>query len=176
MFEVQDLKYATPATVTRCGMVWFSEDVVSTRMIFENYLLRLRHVPLEKAPDIRSKTTNPEGQDSQDNLLSLTIKLQRDVANILATYLTPDGLVNRCLEYAATKIEHVMDFTWFRALTSLFSMLNQAVRNILSYNHTHSDFPMQHDQLKRFVSKALIYAIIWSFAGDGNLEGIHTYI
>lgn len=25
MFEVQDLKYATLATVSRCGMVWFSE-------------------------------------------------------------------------------------------------------------------------------------------------------
>lgn len=33
MFEVQDLKYATLATVSRCGMVWFSEDVLSTDMI-----------------------------------------------------------------------------------------------------------------------------------------------
>jgi len=35
-----------------------------------------------------------------------------------------------------------MDYTKLRALTSLFSMLNQAVRNILNYNHNHPDFPM----------------------------------
>lgn len=33
MFEVHDLKYATPATVSRCGMVWFSEDVLKTGML-----------------------------------------------------------------------------------------------------------------------------------------------
>jgi len=35
-----------------------------------------------------------------------------------------------------------MDYTKLRALTSLFSMLNQAVRNVLNYNHNHPDFPM----------------------------------
>ena len=40
-----------------------------------------------------------------------------------------------------------MDFTRLRALGSLFSMLNQMVRNILLYNHQHADFPMQSDQV-----------------------------
>lgn len=51
MFEVQDLKFATLATVSRCGMVWFSEDVLSTEMIFENYLSRLRNIPLEDSDE-----------------------------------------------------------------------------------------------------------------------------
>ena len=57
MFEVQDLKYATLATVSRCGMVWFSEDVVTSDMCFQNYLRRLRDVPLdeiEAAATVRS--------------------------------------------------------------------------------------------------------------------------
>lgn len=36
----------------------------------------------------------------------------------------------------------------------------------------HMDFPMQSDQLERYVPKALVYAILWSFAGDGKLKGI----
>ena len=39
MFRVTDLYYATLATVSRCGMVWFSEDVLSTDMIFTNYII-----------------------------------------------------------------------------------------------------------------------------------------
>ena len=42
MFEVETLKYATLATVSRCGMVWFSDDTVSIEMIYHNYLMRLK--------------------------------------------------------------------------------------------------------------------------------------
>jgi len=42
LFEVETLKHATLATVSRCGMVWFSEEVISLNMIFNNYLLRLK--------------------------------------------------------------------------------------------------------------------------------------
>ncbi len=42
MFEVQDLKFATLATVSRCGMVWFSEDTLTPEMIMQNYLLKLK--------------------------------------------------------------------------------------------------------------------------------------
>ncbi len=42
MFEVETLKYATLATVSRCGMIYFSDDVVSYEMIFFHYLMRLK--------------------------------------------------------------------------------------------------------------------------------------
>ena len=51
MFEVSDLKYATLATVSRCGMVWFSEDVLKTEMICENFMLKLQNIPLEESDD-----------------------------------------------------------------------------------------------------------------------------
>ena len=41
MFEVETLKHATLATVSRCGMVWFSEEVLTNRMMYEHYLARL---------------------------------------------------------------------------------------------------------------------------------------
>lgn len=63
MFEVQDLKFATLATVSRCGMVWFSEDVLSTEMIFENYMSRLKNIPLEDSDD--DSFANSGGQDDE---------------------------------------------------------------------------------------------------------------
>ena len=99
--------------------------------------------------------------------MSPSIAVQREIASLLQPYFTADGLVNRCLDHAAT-LEHIMDFTRLRALGSLFSMINQSVRTVLHYNLTHSDFPMNADQLEAFVPKALVYAMLWSFTGDSK--------
>ncbi|XP_064484606.1 dynein heavy chain, cytoplasmic-like isoform X2 [Ornithodoros turicata] len=165
MFEVQDLKFATLATVSRCGMIWFSEDVLSTEMVFEHFLLKLRNIPLEESeeePFHRKK-------DSKEDALSPTLQVQRDVAAVLQPFFGSEGLVVRALEWAARQ-EHVMDFTRFRALGSLFSMLNQSAHNVLHYNHSHVDFPMQQDHLEKYIPKCLVYALLWSFAGDGRLK------
>lgn len=42
MFEVETLKYATLATVSRCGMVWFSEDTLDITMVYHHFLRRLQ--------------------------------------------------------------------------------------------------------------------------------------
>lgn len=69
------------------------------------------------------------------------VQVQRDAAAVLMPFFSLDGIIIKCLEFGQ-KLEHIMDFTRFRALNSLFSMLNQGVRNVLAYNRTH-DFPMQ---------------------------------
>lgn len=74
MFEVQDLKYATLATVSRCGMVWFSEDVLSTDMIFNNFLARLRSIPLDEGEDEaqrRRKGKEDEGEEAASPMLQV---------------------------------------------------------------------------------------------------------
>lgn len=60
MFEVETLKYATLATVSRCGMVWFSEEVISPRMIFNHYLMRLKQEDYDKVP----KTIEDKKEDN----------------------------------------------------------------------------------------------------------------
>lgn len=44
-------------------------------------------------------------------------------------------------------------------------------RNVLAYNHTHSDFPLTNEQLESYIPKCLVYALLWSFAGDAKLKG-----
>ncbi|GAB6020623.1 Dynein heavy chain, cytoplasmic [Chamberlinius hualienensis] len=168
MFEVQDLCYATLATVSRCGMVWFSEDVLSTEMIFENFMLKLKNIPLEEAEEeTYLKKRENEHSSKMEDSVSPTLLIQREIATILYPYFNSDGLVSKCLDYAI-KQEHVMDFTRLRALGSLFSMLNQSIRNVLQYNHTHYDFPMTCEQLDMYIPKSLVYALLWSFSGDGR--------
>ncbi|KAK6637160.1 Dynein heavy chain, cytoplasmic [Polyplax serrata] len=169
MFEVQDLKYATLATVSRCGMVWFSEDILLTEMIFENYISKLKNIPLEGEDEREANIGNKGGEKKGDDVLSPTMQVQRDVAHILTPYFGPDALVVRCLEFAI-KQEHIMDFTRLRALNSLFSMLNQGVRNVLEHNEAHSDFPLTNEQLEAYIPKCLVYSLLWSFSGDSKLK------
>ena len=123
MFEVQDLKYATLATKSRWGRVRFSEDVLTPQMLLKHYLARLRHVPLEEVKEDTVRTPSATNN----------IQFQKEVAGILKPYFSPDGLVVRALEHAATRLEHI-NFTRFWALYDLFSMLDQSVRTILNYN------------------------------------------
>lgn len=167
MFEVQDLKFATLATVSRCGMVWFSEDVLSTEMIFENYLSRLRSIPLEDGDEDFVGVVKPA--KDQEEEVSPSLQVQRDIALLLQPFFSADGIVVRTLEYAMDQ-EHIMDFTRLRALSSLFSMLNQSARNVLNFNAQHPDFPCSADQLEQYIPKALVYSVLWSFAGDAKLK------
>lgn len=171
MFEVQDLKYATLATVSRCGMIWFSEDVLSTDVICENFFLRLKNIPLEEIEEEmpNKKKTIDMTASIDTSILSPTMRVQNDAASILLPFFESNGLITRCLEFADQQ-EHVMDFTRLRALSSLFSMINQSVRNVLNYNHSHQDFPMTNEQLERYIPKALIHGVLWSFAGDAKLK------
>jgi len=79
------------------------------------------------------------------------LQVQRDCAVVFGPHFTSDGLVNRCLEFAVS-LDHIMDFTRLRALNSLFSMLNQCVRNILTYNSGHPDFPMAVSELFFYIN------------------------
>lgn len=75
MFEVQDLRFATLATVSRCGMVWFSEDVLTNQMIFDNFLIKLRGRPMEETEeDVRSRSQQDEtGQELVSPTLSVRV-------------------------------------------------------------------------------------------------------
>lgn len=102
-------------------------------------------------------------------------------------YFTSNGLVTKALEHAF-QLEHIMDLTRLRCLGSLFSMLHQACRNVAQYNANHPDFPMQSEQLERYIqvragpgtrglsiAKACYLSVL--FPGGGRAkrgtEGVH---
>ncbi|KAF7293525.1 Dynein heavy chain protein 1 [Mycena indigotica] len=167
MFEVEHLKYATLATVSRCGMIWFSEDVIDPQMVYRHYLETLAAVPLdaddEDAGDIIERRVDPSASEA-DNLAT-----QKEVASILEQYFEDGELVSNALTFADS-IEHIMDFTVTRALSTLFSLLNKTVRNIIEYNIQHPDFPLSHDRVEQYVTKRLLVSIIWAFSGDAKLD------
>ncbi|KAG1081906.1 hypothetical protein G6F42_022769 [Rhizopus arrhizus] len=96
MFEVETLQYATLATVSRCGMVWFSEDIITLPMIFSNYLETLRNVPMdeveEEGPTSSSRrVADANAATAEDGTtVSLNLATQRAIAAIMAPDLSDE--------------------------------------------------------------------------------------
>ncbi|KAF2709100.1 hypothetical protein K504DRAFT_456000 [Pleomassaria siparia CBS 279.74] len=160
MFEVETLKYATLATVSRCGMVWFSDDTVGVDMMITNYIDNLKTVAFE---DIEDDSVAP-GQMSQR-----TLAVQALVAEFLQIKLTQDRFIEKALSLAK-KFGHIMEYTDIRALNTLFSLLNKACRTVLEYNVQHQDFPLEDEKMETFLSKKLLLALVWALAGDCPLS------
>ncbi|KAK3324626.1 dynein heavy chain, N-terminal region 1-domain-containing protein [Cercophora scortea] len=156
MFEVENLKYATLATVSRCGMVWFSEDTVTPSMLVANYLDTLRSVAFEDLDEDAIAT----GQSS-----AKALAVQGQAADLLDAYLTTDDFILQALEQAE-EFNHIMEFTVARVLNTLFSLLNKAVRDIIEYNTQHSDFPLEPEQAEAYIAKKLLLALVWALTGD----------
>jgi dynein heavy chain 1 len=87
MFEVEHFRYATLTTVSRCGMIWFSEDVIEPSMVYRHYLNTLSTLPLdaddEDAVDIPGCRTDALAADASD---SANIATQVQIASILERY------------------------------------------------------------------------------------------
>lgn len=95
MFEVQDLKYATLATVSRCGMVWFSEDVLSTDMIFNNFLARIRSIPLDEGEDeaMRQRKGTEDEEEAASPMLQVIKEENTQKTKPLQQFIQEDFLI-----------------------------------------------------------------------------------
>ena len=161
LFEVESLRYATLATVSRCGMVWFNEENVSTDMIFSHYLSGLRTAPFE---DIEEESGNAAPSSAR------IFDVQMVVAQLLEDQLRGSHILHEALTESRKLENHIMIFTEIRALGTLFSLLNQVCKAVLSYNARHPDFPLQDEQIEAYVSKKALVALVWAFAGDCPLN------
>uniref|UniRef100_A0A7E4ZT92 Dynein heavy chain, cytoplasmic n=1 Tax=Panagrellus redivivus TaxID=6233 RepID=A0A7E4ZT92_PANRE len=192
IFEVADLKYATLATVSRCGMVWFAEEVVTADMLTENYLERLRSLRLDSdtpqtvdeilnmaqnSAATAELTTPMEGSVTasmmpgstiKDEGIARTLDIQNQCANAVAHHLASDGFILSTLDYAIENVDHIMEASKQRLLLAFFAMMNYSVRQLLNYDFSHRDFPLTPEQIEAFISRSMVVNAIWAFSGDGR--------
>ncbi|CEM16453.1 unnamed protein product [Vitrella brassicaformis CCMP3155] len=194
MFEVETLKYATLATVSRCGMVWFSEDVIAYTMVFHNHLNFLQYGVLEdemqqeeEVHKIEAAVLPPEDQDDPDKPHTTTARIQHKKnftdderrvrersVEIMKPFFEHDGFVIKALE-KASEFEHIMVFTPIRVLEATFSLIRKGVNMIVEYNENHMDFPMSDEAMQRFLSKWLVISVLWGMGGAMSLSQRAAY-
>jgi len=153
IFEVESLQYATPATVSRCGMVWFDDQLVTTEMLIKHHVGQLRSVTFDDIDD-------DSGYESAE--LGVRLDVQASVADVV---MTKSDLIVAALTMAMS-LDHIMTFTTQRAINSLFGLLTKTSRDISQYRSQSPDFPLLPTQLESIATKRLLLAMAWSFAGD----------
>ncbi|KAF2488243.1 dynein heavy chain, N-terminal region 2-domain-containing protein [Neohortaea acidophila] len=159
MFEVETLKYATLATVSRCGMVWFSDDTVELDVMLSRNLAQLSTATFD---------------DIDDDAPASTEQKQSFMADVLKHRLTTNDFARKALDQALP-LNHIMEFTPIRAFGTLFTLLRKACRSVLEYNAQHPDFPLNDEQIEMYLSKKILVAVVWSFTGDCPLGDRKSY-
>ncbi|CAM9242548.1 unnamed protein product, partial [Chrysoparadoxa australica] len=175
LLEVDSLRYATLATVSRCGMVWFSgsgEGTVTTPMLLEHTLKTLGATAVTSSlSDGESLLEGGEvceagsGQ-ARSNPEGRMDPVQTHFVELLAPFMTGgSSLIETALEHAMS-MDHVMEVTRERLACTLVSLLQRGIALVLDYNEAHRDFPLEPSQLETFVSKWVLYALLWGFGGS----------
>lgn len=155
VFEVDSLRHATLATVSRCGMVWFNDSLVERSMRYNCALAELRAAPALGDEDLGAPVVATADDD----------KVNATIADAVAPHFAPGALVDRMLDLAHT-FGHIMEFSDARAIATLFALIRRAARAAQAYNARHPDFGLDREQLTRFAERSLMPALVWAFAGD----------
>ncbi|MCQ2815661.1 MAG: AAA family ATPase [archaeon] len=169
MFEVESLKYATLATVSRCGMIWFSNDVVSIDMMFSHYLKRLQQENYDDGMNYQSSLNTGMAGSFENKQSDSNAEVRRQAVEALRPFFVKEGFVPKALEYVGT-LKHIMDFTVIRVIESMFALLRRGITNIIEYNDSHSEYPMSQDGVINAMKKWLVISMVWGFGGSLNLK------
>lgn len=64
----------------------------------------------------------------------------------------------------------MMDYTRIRVIEAFFALIRKGVVNILEYNESHSDFPLEETIVERYMLKWSAISLVWGIGGSLNLE------
>lgn len=156
ILEVDNLDHATPATVSRCGMTWFSEDNVSPEMKLEHML-----GTLGKEDFMGDRSSDQEVPAAQTQFLQV-------IAPMVVSDRT-SSLVIDALEFAM-KENHVMAASRDRLFHTFRALLVQGINLAIEYDENHPDFPMSGEHMEKFAKRWLLHALMWSFCGSASWD------
>ena len=151
ILEVDSLNFATPATVSRCGMVFFNDNTITPEMNLEYLMSSLRK------EDFGSGT----GAATQ-------IQFLQSIQSLVISERT-SSLVIDALEFAMQET-HIMEASRGRSLHTLKTLLMQGIGLAVEYDENHPDFPMTGEHMDKFARRWLLHSLMWSFVSGASWD------
>jgi dynein heavy chain 1 len=152
-------------------MVWFSEEVISPKMIFNHYLLRLRQEDYDKVPKVieEKKEEESSANNNLDPSKFIRERCVQAVEFIFVSDVQEESFCERCLAIAS-KLPHVMEFTVIRVTEATFALIRKGISNVLEYNEMHQEIPMEDEVLVKYMRKWTLQSIMWGVGGSLTLK------
>lgn len=141
VFETHSLENATPATISRCGMIIMESNILSTDDIFQQKL-----VYLQKTFSVK----NYEFSEAQDIILNYASHLMEFLGH---------GLLEECLSISLQDIEHISNVTTVSLINSLFIFLQSYLDKFLNEG---GSLDALYDYSKNSLNLALFYGLVGS--------------
>eukprot|EP01035_Chromulina_nebulosa_P017680 gene17680-23270_t len=155
MIEVDSLKNATLATVSRCGMIWFADSTVNVDSILSNHI-----------KTFRKENIIVDSISSSASSIKLQKQTKDKFVDILSSiYSSNPNIVNIALTHTLNQV-HIMEPSISSLLSTLYLIVLRGINLAIEYNEINSDFMISDSNLASFVNKWLLYSILWAFGGS----------
>ena len=170
LFEVDSLQYATPATVSRCGMVWFSDAIVTHAMRAKHYLAGLHSVSLDATEAAQSQQEEQKGASAAP--VSACLAVQRECHTVLEPLFlsTEDDSLGEgpllTVLRQAVQWPHVMDVSTAQLFNTLVTLVNGSVETMHQRNLSRPDFPLTAEQIRSHMGRVIFSHASWAFGGS----------
>lgn len=144
IFEVRGIGHGTPATVSRCGMVWFAESTVLVDDLLQRYISRLRQLPLNQVTS--------EIWGSQASSVQRVNDVQFKMCAVLEPLFVREGFLSAAVKLSMT-YSHIMPVGSMQLCSNVMSLLMQFIEDVrappyiifptlMSYCRSSERFPL----------------------------------
>jgi dynein heavy chain 1 len=138
IFEVRDIGHGTPATVSRCGMVWFAENTVLVDDLLQRYISKFRLFPLN--------CVTSEVWSAQTSSLQPISDMQLKVHAILEPYFACEGFLSSSVKLSL-KYHHIMPVGAMQLCSNVISLLARFLDDVCFHLCTCHPTLMLHCRL-----------------------------